>query len=351
VYVLKRLPAALFIYGIFLFFFIGLGALSWFFGDGELRDLSFFVVIVVKLMMDFVFSIVLSVVFFRNGIALKVWLILQAVFIFLSTSSYDFYMAMISFISPGSAEVFSHIFGLKAVGFGIYHVQGAILYLFAAIFYFSVISNAALQKKSTLGVFICSLASLLVSRSALVPLVIYGFCKKPLFLIFLVFCLFFVSVSVHDGVAYRTTEIFRNIIELGSFSMASTTQNISMFTFPDDVVGYIAGYGRFFESGNELAFFKFTDLGVSRMTLYAGWPFLVLFLALNVFWVCYYLISGYGSNKNYFFAFLYVATFIILMFKDISFITVFGGVLFVMELLRQRGMGKLSCPDQSKLAM
>jgi len=34
---------------------MGLGALSWFFGDGELRDLSFFVVIVVKLMMDFGF--------------------------------------------------------------------------------------------------------------------------------------------------------------------------------------------------------------------------------------------------------------------------------------------------------
>lgn len=336
----KRFKGMIQLYIILFLFYFTWGCIAWGYGSGALQDLLFFFNISSKIIFDLMFGVILSFILIRNFNFLKLWLIIQSFLVVASMISLPVYNFLINFISSASADVFSHIFSLKAIGFGIYHVSGSVILILSAICYFSMSSKENVNWFSdTFKWYSSSFISLLVSRSALIPIFIYGLFKKPVSLLILFLLLVLLSTFVTEGVVFRLTEMFRNLVEYGSFSSASTSQNMSMFKFPSGLEHNLAGYGMFYENVSVLRFFQDTDLGVSRLSLYGGWPLFFLFYILNAYWLFVYIFLSFRF-KIYigarYFSIVVLSVFTILLFKDISFITVFGVVPLVVSLFSLR---------------
>ncbi|BBT05954.1 hypothetical protein WP7S18E06_14530 [Aeromonas hydrophila] len=320
-------PMTLYFNVIIIFSMVGL--ISWSMGEGNGKDILFLLVITSKILMDFVFGIILFIILNRSLSLLKAWIIIQSIFIVMSTVSYDFYIFLVSFISPGASEVFSKIFSLKAIGFGIYHVSGAIIYLFAVIYYF-MSSTSPFYKRKDYKIFILSIFSMFVSRISMVVIIFYGVICKLRYVFCIIALLFFAALLFDSGVVFRLTEPFRNFIISGSFSSESTTQNIGMFIFPSTLKEWLIGAGCFYEKGEILTFYRGTDLGVSRISLFGGMFFLLLFFWVNTYWSIWYLFfCSHGKKdgdfrKNLILTMVILFSYVFIMFKDIAFISVFG---------------------------
>lgn len=307
--------------------FLMMGIISWFMGDGDGKDILFLLVITSKILMDFIFGIILFIVLRRSLSLLRLWIIIQSIFITMSMVSYDFYIFLVGFISPGASDVFSKIFSLKAVGFGIYHVSGAIVYLFAVIYYY--ISSVSISRRQDHKIFFLSIFSMFVSRIAMIVILFYGVLCKLRYVLLVIALLFLAAIMFDSGVLFRLTEPFRNFITSGSFSSESTTQNIGMFIFPNNLEEWLIGLGCFYEKGGALTFFRSTDLGVSRMSLFGGIFFLLLFVWLNTYWCLWYLFvsphkKNESFNKNLILIIVMFFSYLFVMLKDIAFISVFG---------------------------
>lgn len=315
------------VYGLIYLFFLWWGALAWNLGSGDLVDFIFFGNISFKIFMDFIFGIIAGFVLSRNFSILLLWLLIQSIMIICSMFSLEVYTTLVKFISSSSAAVFESIYSLKAIGFGLYHTSGATVFLLAAIFYFTL--RKKVDKFWHQHWLFFSFISLLVSRSSIILTAIFGVLFRRSSLIVMTFCLFVAAFLAQEGVIFRVTELFRNIAQNGSFHMESTNQNMDMFIFPSYSLEMLFGAGEFFEKSGALEFYKGTDLGVSRLSLYGGWLFFFMFVLLNCFWA--YLCTFKVYRKNYRIQYLSIVMmtfFVIMLFKDISFISVFSTCLY-----------------------
>lgn len=325
----------------FKFFLVFIGLFScWLFGgvaaclmgDGTTQDVFFHVVVSFKILLNIFFGYVVYSVLKENDAALLIWLLVQVLVICVSMVSLDFYLVLLGFISPRSADVFQHIYGLRALGFGLYHVDGALTLIIAA-FYYLLITKASFTK--TLLLVLMLPVSMAVARSAIVPYAILGVLKRgvlvKLCLFISMLTMFLLSMIVSDGPIYESAEIFRNFLNRGVLHSDSVNALANMYVLPDSLKVYLFGVGKYFDStSSELMFYMGTDVGYLRLLFYSGLGSIFVFVALNVFGLAGVICSrSYpGSYDVKAFAFALFCVFIIVNFKGLQVMSIFAFALY-----------------------
>lgn len=325
----------------FKFFLVFIGLFScWLFGgvaaclmgDGTTQDVFFHVVVSFKILLNIFFGYVVYSVLKENDAALLIWLLVQVLVICVSMESLDFYLVLLGFISPRSADVFQHIYGLRALGFGLYHVDGALTLIIAA-FYYLLITKASFTK--TLLLVLMLPVSMAVARSAIVPYAILGVLKRgvlvKLCLFISMLTMFILSMIVSDGPIYESAEIFRNFLNRGVLHSDSVNALADMYVLPDSLKVYLFGVGKYFDStSSELMFYMGTDVGYLRLLFYSGLGSIFVFVALNVFGLAGVICSrSYpGSYDVKAFAFALFCVFIIVNFKGLQVMSIFAFALY-----------------------
>ncbi|MBW3503949.1 hypothetical protein [Pseudomonas sp. NKUCC02_KPG] len=323
----------------FFLFFIGLFG-CWFFGglaafvmgDGTTQDVFFHLVVSFKILLNLFFGHLVYSVVKDNNSSLLIWLLVQILVICVSMVNLDFYQFLLGFISPRSADVFQHIYGLRALGFGLYHVDGALTLIIAA-FYYLLIAKAS-STKTLLLVFMLPV-SMAVARSAIVPYAILGVLKRG---VLVKFCLFvsiltmlLLSMLVSSGPIYESTEIFRNFLNRGTFHSDSVNALANMYFLPDSLKVYMFGVGKYFDSSSsKLMFYMGTDVGYLRLLFYSGVGSVFVFVALNIFALLGVICSrSYpGSYDVKAFAFALCCIFFIVNFKGLQVMSIFAFTLY-----------------------
>ena len=308
------------------------GVAAFLMGDGTTQDVFFHVVVSFKILLNIFFGYVVYSVVKENDAALLIWLLAQVVVVSISMVSLDFYLFLLGFISPRSADVFQHIFGLRALGFGLYHVDGALTLIIAA-FYYLLIAKPSLMK--TLLLVLMLPVSMAVARSAIVPYAILGVLKRGVLVKFCLFTslvtMFLLSMIVTEGPIYESVEIFRNFLNGGAFHSDSVNALADMYILPDSLKVYLFGVGKYFDStSSELMFYMGTDVGYLRLLFYSGLGSVFIFVALNVFGLAGVICSrSYpGSYDIKAFAFALFCIFIIVNFKGLQVMSIFAIVLY-----------------------
>jgi hypothetical protein len=280
-------------------------------------DLLFSLQIVIKYFIFLFNGFLAGSIVKRRPSLLFYWVLFQAILILLSASNNFVYNLLLSFISPAAHHTFSSIYGLRSLGFGLYHVDGSLQYAFMALISFIAINR--LNSIYSIALVLLSLLSLLVARSAVVILSLFLFLISPCKLLFAI-CVY-ITVGYYSsedwGPIYSSTELIRNFLDSGEFYTVSTNENLNMFIFPDNISGWLFGQGRFFESDG--LFYMQTDLGWIRLLLFGGIPYIFLFILLNLT-----LIIKMPPNKNKLLIFV-LSSFIILNFKGIFVVSFFLG--------------------------
>lgn len=320
---------------LFAIWLIG-GFLAYWNGQGESRDLFFHIVVSVKVFLNLFFGYVICRVILSRPSSLALWLVFQAVVIVLTMLSNDFYSVMLGFISPRSAEVFQYIYGLRALGFGLFHVDGA-LTIVLALFFSILISDSKLASGVLLVVLLP--LSMAVARSAVVAYVIMSvFRKGLLFKVFLAVALLVMvvlSFYVESGPLFEATEIFRNLFQHGELKSQSVNVLSEMYTLPSSMGEYLFGSGQYF-SGDEdtLRFYKGTDVGYLRILYFSGIGSVLAYILLNSYFLLALIFAKGcpGFIKIRLFALALMVIFLIINFKGLQGMPIFAVALYVYSL-------------------
>ena len=324
---------------LFLLWLLG-GGVVFLMGEGKEQDLFFHLVVSFKMLLNIFFGYVIYVVVAKYSSALLVWLFIQVTIIVISIFSFDFYSFLLGFISPRSAEVFQYVFGLRAIGFGLFHVDGA-LTLVIAVFYYLLVSNNNFTNKLLLLLMLP--ISMAVARSAIIPYAILGAFKKGLYLklslFFSLVVMLVLSVTIESGPVYEATEIFRNFLDRGNFHSDSVNSLTTMYVLPENIETYVYGAGKYFESDtSDLAFYMYTDVGYLRLLFYSGMGSVFLFVLFNIYGPASVLCSkSYpGSADVKMFSLALVFIFLIVNFKGLQVMSIFAVVIFYHSLSKKR---------------
>jgi len=308
------------------------GVVAFLMGDGTTKDLAFHFIVSAKILLNVFFGYVVYVVVREQSAALLLWLLVQLLIICASMLSADIYSFLLGFISPRSADVFQHIFGLRAIGFGLFHVGGALTVVTATFYYLLIVQNSFSRMLLLLLILPISMA---VARSAIIPYLVLGVLKQGvkskiyLAISMLVMCV--LSVLVNSGPLYEATEIFRNFLSRGSFHSASVDALASMYVLPDSLKVYVLGVGQYFDSGvSGLRYYMGTDVGYLRLLYYSGVGSVFVFMALNIFGLVGLMISHRypGSYNIRAFALALVCIFLVVNFKGLQVMPIFGFVFY-----------------------
>jgi hypothetical protein len=286
-------------------------------------DFMFSMKLIVKFFLLFFSSIIVAFSVYRSPKSLLTWLILQSIFIFLSVSNYDFYIFALNFISPDAVKVFSEIYFIRGLGFGLYHVDGALLFSFFSLL--PLLLNAYPRVNFRYIGYFSLFFSILLARSSFIMIGLIGLIKKPVWLSIFLVAMLIVSPYIveNHGVLYEALELFRNYLDTGTVSSRSTDENLRMLIFPYEMEGWFHGEGFFFSEPS--IFYRGTDLGWIRLLLFGGVPFVLIFIVLN-------LAPIFLMNKKQFsIKMILIALFFIMNFKGIFIISFFSG--FIMTYL------------------
>ncbi|MEQ6924407.1 hypothetical protein AAUI01_02110 [Pseudomonas mosselii] len=307
---------------------------------GAPGDLFFHFVVSSKIFLNIFFGYVIHRVLTRRPSALLAWIILQCGLATISIVDREVYVTLLGFISPRSAEVFQHIYGLRALGFGLFHVDGA-LTLVITVFYYLLISQKSFLK-SLLVIMIFPVA-MAIARSAIIPFAILGLSRRgvglKVLLLLSVVTMVVLSFYVTSGPLYQATEIFRNIVVKGEFHSDSVQSLSEMYIYPDRLSTYLYGDGRYFsEDTSELGFYKGTDVGYLRILYFSGLGSVVVFMLLNCFYLVPILFGGrYEKSRDIkVFALALFLIFVIVNFKGLQVMPIFAVSLFLFAGQQER---------------
>jgi hypothetical protein len=304
------------------------GLAAFILSEGEVIDLFFHFIIYAKFLLAIFFSYVIYRAVRLSSFSLVLWILFQCIVIYFSSISYEFYSLMLGFISPRSADVFQHIFGLRALGFGVFHMDGAITLVFAVFFYILI------SRQKVLNYFLAIIIfpfSMMVARSAIVPYFLFfikikGFSIKFLFLI-VIAVMFFLSFVFESGPMFQALELFRNIASGHGAHVDSVSQLKVMLSLPSDLSTYLVGDGRYYgDIGSGLSFYMNTDIGYLRMLYYSGVPGVFLFLLVNLYLPFYGLMKSRIFQLNHYYIYFSVSilVFLIINAKGIQSMPIFS---------------------------
>ena len=312
-------------------FWIGLGFFSWSLGGGVSKDIFFHFFILAKILLNFVFGYIVYVAIKDSMKPLVCWVLVQSIIVILSVFYKSFYLFLLGFISPRSADTFQNIFGLRALGFGLYHLDGAFLFS-TAVFICLVFSKFNYVSRFLL--LASMFVAMLMARSAVIPYAIYSLfsskAKVRYLFIALVNIIFlyivFLSEYFSFGVLYESLELFRNVVVDKKLETDSTSRLFEMFLFPDNLKTFLIGDGQYFGS-MQTDFYKNIDVGYLRILYFSGLGAVFLYLVLNSFFIIF---SLYYKNISIFYiSFLMLFVFLILNIKGIQSMPLFAFSLYV----------------------
>lgn len=288
-------------------------------------DLLFYISLIIKI----VIGIILANILHRSPKSLIYWIIFQFIFILLTNLSEDFYKFALLFISSASNDTFSQLYGVKALGFGLYHAEGAVIFVLMVLFAFFMQETKKVFMNRTINFsYFLSFSSLLVARTAIIPLLIFSFFKKPISLMVLLLFLFIIllNINIENEKVIYLLEIFYSLIEKGEIVTSSTNQNLEMIILPNSFEEYIYGVGHFFntEEGFSSGYYMNTDLGWIRLLLFGGIFFVVLFLVINIYWT----ILSLNTTKGYFFKLFFIIVYIVITMKGLYSLVFFSVLIF-----------------------
>lgn len=321
---------------LFILFFSGffLGVFSFINGSGDERDLFFHIVIYAKIVLTYFFGYVVYKCIYKNSSVLFCWILFQIFVVFLSIFNEKFYKFLLGFISPRSADVFQHIFGIRALGFGLFHMEGAITFVFSVFLYAFICKNG--KKISSIFALLISLpVSMSVARSAMVPYFLFSVFMKgrhvKALLFPVVIIMFIVSIFVESGPLYEASEIFRNILSGKGFYSESVASLSTMYSFPKELSTYIIGDGMYYaKDGDFLSFYMGTDVGYMRLLYFSGLFSTFIFIIINTI-ICFYGIFLFSSSsilKYRFYFIVSILVFFIINAKGIQVAPFFSVVAF-----------------------
>lgn len=323
------------------FFAVGLILLfsAWLLGgaivalSGSTADLFFHLVVSSKIVLNVFFGYVIYTVVRARPSLLLAWVVVQSVIVISSVLNQEVYQFLLGFISPRSAEVFQHIFGLRALGFGLFHVDGALTLIITVFYYLLVTRPGAFKSLLIVLIFPVAMA---IARSAIVPFAILGAARRGIgfkvMLLLALIAMIVLSFYVTSGAFYQATEIFRNFASSGQLKSASIDSLSYMYALPDEFSTYIYGDGRYFsEDTSVLGFYKGTDVGYLRILYFSGMGSVFLFMLLNSFYLLSVLVSGrYNKSLDIkLFAVALLTIFVIINFKGLQVMPIFAVVIYL----------------------
>lgn len=304
--------------------------------SGGPGDLFFHLVVSSKIFLNVFFGYVIFNIVKRRPSVLLGWVFLQCTLAIASVLNRDIYILLLGFISPRSAEVFQHIFGLRALGFGLFHVDGALTLIIAVFYYLLVTRQSALKNILIVMIFPVAMA---IARSAIIPFAILGSLRRGIgfkvILLLALIAMIILSLYVTSGAFYQATEIFRNLVDSGELRSDSVKSLSYMYALPDQLSTYLFGDGRYFsENVSVLGFYKGTDVGYLRLLYFSGVGSIFMFLLLNSFYVFATLFSGrYEKSSDIkIFAVAMFAIFIIINFKGLQVMPIFAMTAYLYAL-------------------
>ena len=307
---------------------------------GTVGDLFFHLVVSSKIFLNVFFGYVIFHIVQRKPSVLLCWVLIQCALAVASVLNRDIYILLLGFISPRSAEVFQHIFGLRALGFGLFHVDGALTLIIALFYYLLITRQGALKNVLIVMIFPIAMA---IARSAIIPFAILGSSRRGMgfkvILLLALVAMVIMSFYVTSGAFYQATEIFRNLIDSGELRSNSVTSLSYMYALPDHFSTYLFGDGRYFsENTSVLGFYKGTDVGYLRLLYFSGLGSVFVFLLLNSFYVIATLFSGRyeKSGDVKIFAMAMFVIFIIINFKGLQVMPVFAVTAYLYALSKRR---------------
>jgi hypothetical protein len=273
------------IFNIFLLFYF----IACFVVYANAVDLIFGMSLGLKIYLNFLGGILVGEVFERNIKSINYWIAIQISLMIASIFSTDIYLLMSKFISKDSSDVFAEIFGLRTLGFGLYHAEGAVL--FVIIIYLvgkyggSNYDGYTVRLMKLIG-YTCAVA---LGRSAFIPIAVL-IVRRNIFKSFVLGVMLTIlafNVTDDSQILYEGLEIFRNIAIDGELKTKSTDANMEMFFFPDKISTLLFGDGKFFngEAGYSTGFYLGTDIGWIRMLFFGGSLILGLYFIINVYWI------------------------------------------------------------------
>ncbi len=319
-------------FGLFTVWLLG-GIFACWYGSGTLQDLFFHFVLSSKIILNFFFGYVVYRVLKDKPQALLIWLLFQLFVIVMSVLNASVYAFLLGFISPRSAEVFQYVYGLRALGFGLFHVDGALMLIVAA-FYYILISGSSVLKNIFL-IFMLPI-SMAMARSAIVAYVIFGVIRRgisfKMILLVSFFLMLTIGLFVTSGPFYEATELFRNYLDDGQLSSHSVAGMADMYIFPSSIDVYLFGAGKYFSgSADALEFYMGTDIGYLRILYFSGLGSLLIFILLNSHCLISLLFDSYfpGRIDIRLFALSLIALFLIITSKGLQVMPLFSIVLYL----------------------
>ena len=294
----------IFLYHILCCLFFSYGFSVWLLGQGGAHDLSYLISMVVQLLLNVFFGYVLFDLYKTTPKVFNFWIVMQSVLIVAGMLSNDIYSLLVLFMSGDSSGTFDLLYGLRTIGFGLYHVNGAVTFAITAFFVLFSANKISLLNKLTFGASV--LLSLTMSRTSMIVLALFSI-RKVMVVIGLIVILYALSF-VESGPIFQATEIVRNLRVDGSFRTTSTDQNLTMIMYPNNFYDLMTGFGRFYENEVDINYFKDTDLGWVRLWLFGGAGFMFLFALVSLYIPILSLRKSVKSN------FLYFSLVIILLF-------------------------------------
>lgn len=322
-----------FFYVLIFFLWFSWGTVSFLYGDGNTSDLIFHVSIAVKILFNVFFGYVVYSILKKYPSSILYWLLFQFIIIAFSISSEKFYIFLTSFISPSSAAVFKYIYGLRSIGFGLYHVDGAILVVMMVFLYVSIFNKSLLQYLCVLFAFPMSMT---LARSAIVPYVVFSSLRKGRSLKVLILLsfvvMFYISYFASSGAFYQATEIFRNLLFDSELHSESISAMSAMYHLPNEILTYMFGDGLYFDNNSDsLRFYMESDVGYIRMLYFSGVPYVLLFLCLNLYFSLFVLFGSslYVNSDWRFYSLALIVVFLVINFKGLQVMPLFSIVVYL----------------------
>lgn len=319
-----------FVYCVISFFWFVCSFAVWFFSpDSSISDCLFFIILFVKVQLAFIFGLIFFEVVRDRLYLIYIWSAIQMIIIVGSFMDFNLYSFLLGFISPRSADVFSEVFGLRTIGFGLFHIEGALIFVTSI---FVVLALTRYNFVARFYLLISFVISMTVARSSIIPFILHSVFSRDIaskiYLAIIFIVLLFLSQFIDSGPLYEAFEIFRNIASDSSVSTRSTSAVIDMVILPTHLDTYIYGDGRFYSDSG--LFYMGTDIGYLRILFFSGIIGVSFFVVVNLFFLfaSFFKVEAepwLGLRKM---AFVFVLVFLIMNTKGIFTALIFSSFIF-----------------------
>jgi hypothetical protein len=291
-------------------------------------DLGFLLSFVVKMLISLAAAAVCAPVIAAEPFLLLGWLVIQVLCVAASIFSDAAYSFFLLFAGAANYEVFSYLYGVRGIGFGLLHVNGIIALISAGTLWMFLAQEGRLKRWLIGMVILLEALCLPVSRTGMIVLSVQLFLYSRIALLIVLIAgaaatWVVIDMVDQDGILLHTLELGINVATTGEVRTTSTDASSQMIIFPTEVGEAILGHGLFFENG---LFFKETDVGFSRIAFFGGYPFLFFFVVASLM----PLYSTLRISRAYLLPVMYfTVTFFLVNFKGLSDVGIYPFILLI----------------------